>query len=181
MSSVEKFQICLHSKKRLLLRSNRSTDGVRNTNSIRFDYMTKQEQLEVLRLKTDKLEKSRGEMFFLRSKNVRLKLRSRTLKDKLTEHSKRGDMRAICNKLVKAQSKGILSEKCVLLDTIESVANNFHVAGPSGKRYKSSCRKFYESLLIMGGPKLANFVAINLEGPNLNSIYRWRQLHTFEM
>ena len=74
-------------KKRLLLRSNRSTDGVRNTNNIRFDYMTKQEQLEVIRSKTDKLEKSRAEMFFLRSKNVRLKLRSRTLNIELVTQS----------------------------------------------------------------------------------------------
>ena len=33
---------------------------------------------------------------------------------------------------------------------------------------------FYEVLLTLGGQKLAKFVAANLEGPDLSTIYRWR-------
>ena len=39
-------------KKRLLLRNERCTSGKRDFHSIRFDYMTRQETLETLRLKT---------------------------------------------------------------------------------------------------------------------------------
>ena len=37
-------------------------------------------------------------------------------------------------------------------------------------------KDFYGSLLIMGGSKLCNFVAINLEGPSMNAVYKWRKL-----
>ncbi|CAG2201629.1 unnamed protein product [Mytilus edulis] len=137
-------------KKRLLLRTLNVNDGNRDLTKVRFDYMTKTEQLNLLQKKSEELKKCRSDAFFLKSKHIRLKLRTRTLREKLTEFSSRGDIKAIYHKLVKAEEKGILDNKNVFLETIESIANNFHVQGPHGKRYKSSTRKFFEALLIMG-------------------------------
>ena len=39
-------------------------------------------------------------------------------------------------------------------------------------------KQFYESILILGGPRLARFVAQNLHGPDIHTIYGWRQQHT---
>ncbi|CAG2248063.1 unnamed protein product [Mytilus edulis] len=137
-------------KKRLLLRTLNVNDGNRDLTKVRFDYMTKTEQLNLLQKKSEELKKCRSDAFFLKSKHIRLKLRTRTLREKLTEFSSRGDIKAIYHKLVKAEEKGILDNKNVFLETIESIANNFHVQGPHGKRYKSSTRKIFEALLIMG-------------------------------
>lgn len=36
---------------------------------------------------------------------------------------------------------------------------------------------FYEVLLNWGGPRLDNLVAININGPEIHSVYRWRNQH----
>jgi hypothetical protein len=158
-----------------------NSEGIRDVNSIRFDRLTRPEQQNIFKKKTEKLLQYRSETFFLKSKNIRLQIRKRSMREKLKEFSSRGDMKAICFNLVKAQKNGLLEDKNVFLETIESIANNVNVKGDRGKRYQSSTKQFYESLLIMGGPRLANFVSINMEGPNLNTIYKWRKLHTFEL
>ena len=75
----------------------------------------------------------------------------------------------------------MFSDKQVLRDMLECVANNFHVKAAQGKRYKASVQQFF-AVLIWGGPRLAYFVAQNLFGPETHSIYRWRQSksHSFE-
>ena len=89
-------------KKRLLLRTLNVNDGNRDLTKVRFDYMTKTEQLNLLQKKSEELKKCRSDAFFLKSKHIRLKLRTRTLREKLTEFSSRGDIKAIYHKLVKA-------------------------------------------------------------------------------
>ena len=169
-------------KKRILLRAEKTKEHcVRSTNKIRFEYLTSSEQTDAFRKESVQLEKVKSELFFAKAKTLRQKLKLRDLKDKLREFSKRGDMKAVTNNLIKAQEKGLLNDHKVLFDTIESVARNFHVRGPKGNRYKSSTRHFFESLLILGGPRIANFVAINMGGPNLNSIYRWRKINLISL
>ena len=85
-------------------------------------------------------------------------------------------MKAITHNFIKAQDKGMFKDKTTLLETLESIAKNFHVKGPTGRRFQTSTKNFYEALLILGGPRIANFVAINMKGPKLNSIYKWRKL-----
>ena len=57
---------------------------------------------------------------------------------------------------------------------LETVSRNLHVE-KNGKRYHPSL--FLKVLLMMGGPRIAIFVAINLGGPEIHSIYRWRNQH----
>ena len=60
-----------------------------------------------------------------------------------------------------------------LKSMLETICRNFHVK-EKGRRYKPSVQQFYEVLLMLGGPRLAKFVSINLDGPGLNTIYEWR-------
>ena len=62
----------------------------------------------------------------------------------------------------------------MLLDTLETIAENLHVKSIRGNRYKAPIREFYEVILILGGPRLASFVSCNLNGPSIDSIYNWR-------
>ena len=59
---------------------------------------------------------------------------------------------------------------------LETVSRNLHVE-KNGKRYRPSFKLFLEVLLMLGGPRIATFVAINLGGPEIHSIYRWRNQH----
>ena len=77
-------------------------------------------------------------------------------------------MRAITYKLVKASNEGLLKDKSVLSALFQTVSNNLH---REGKRYSKSLHDFYEALLILCGPKLAIFVATNIGGPDINTIY----------
>ena len=57
---------------------------------------------------------------------------------------------------------------------LEAVSRNLH-AEKNGKQYHPLL--FLEVLLMLGGPTIATFVAINLGGPEIHSIYRWRNQH----
>ena len=83
-------------------------------------------------------------------------------------------MKAVANKVVQAGEEGKLSDKVVLRSMLETISRNFHVK-EKGRRYKPSVQQFYENLLILGGPRLAKFVSINLDGLGLNTVYEWRR------
>ena len=112
-------------------------------------------------------------LFYVSSENIRLKQRNRSLKESLNEYAIRGNMKAILHLLDKAYKAGKFKERSCLLDTLQSISHKLN-ANPKGKRHKGSNQMFYEVLLTLGGPKLAKFVAANLEGPDLSTIYRWR-------
>ena len=104
-------------KRRLILRAEKiDEDGKRNLHSIRFEYLSQSEAVEVLREKNKSIEKKDADIFFMKQKNLRLKIRVRNLKEKLKEFGKRGDMKAICHQLVLAESNGSLADKKVLVD-----------------------------------------------------------------
>ena len=54
-----------------------------------------------------------------------------------------------------------------------TISKNLYVK-KQGKRYKASTKLFFEIVLIWGGPRLATFVASNVFGPEIHSLYRWR-------
>lgn len=85
-------------------------------------------------------------------------------------------MKAICHKLQKAADDGLLENKYTLKGILESVANNFHVK-KQGKRYKAPFKLFLEVIMLWGGPRLASFVALNIGGPEVHAVYRWRKQH----
>lgn len=161
-------------RKRLLLRSKKTTDtGERVLSCVRNEYLTTEEMAEKVTQQKEKLDTLQSKLFFEASKNLRLKMRVRNLKEKLEEYAKRGSMKAICHNLEKASEQGLFREKTVLMDFLTTISKNLHVK-KQGKRYKASTKLFFEVVLIWGGPRLATFVATNLFGPEIHSLYRWR-------
>lgn len=47
----------------------------------------------------------------------------------------------------------------------------------NGKRYSATTKDSYEVFLKMGGPRLCDFVAQNLDGPHVHSAMVWRNEH----
>ena len=124
-------------KRHLLLRAERNKDdGTRDLSSIRYEYLTNAEAVKVSRAKNKEIESKESSLFLMQRKALGLKLRVRSLKEKIKEFEKRGDMKAICHQLTVAEQAGILDDKKVLLDTLEAVANNFQAKAACGRRYK---------------------------------------------
>lgn len=164
-------------KKRFLLRTEKTTEGSnRNTSRIRNDFLTPMEMKQKLEEQKRRLDFKDSQLFFEKSKNLRLRIRQRSLREQLTEYARRGSLKAVCHDQEKASEKGLLEDKRTLNGLVESVACNFHVM-KNGRRYSCSLKLFMEVLLMWGGPRIATFVASNLCGPEIHSIYRWRNQH----
>lgn len=82
----------------------------------------------------------------------------------IAESTARDDCRAVTFNLRLAYRKGYLTDKKRVLEFIGNVTANLRRKN-TGKRYNDVSTKFYESLIIMGGPRIAKFVADNLQGP----------------
>ena len=159
-------------RRRALFRTKRKEQGERM--HVREEYLTLSELRERHQSAQKKYRQLQGKLFFAKSRILKESLRSKNLKEKLVEFSKRGSINGICHQLSVAAEKGQLEDHHVLKDVLETTARNFHVE-KHGKRYKASVKMFYEVLLMWGGPRLAVFVALNLNGPEIHSIYKWRK------
>ena len=89
-------------------------------------------------------------------------------------------MQAVSYQLQKASDLGMLKDRSVLCGLLEAVGRNLHVK-KRGKRYPAPVQTFFEVILMWGGPQLANFIAINIFGPELHSIWRWRKQKSLKL
>ena len=133
-----------------------------------------------LRLRVRKLQNSgdgsrSSSIFLLTQENLRMRLKLRTLKTRLADYAKRGEIKSICYQFQKATDEGKFTNKDVLKDFLGTTAANFHRKSKTGNRYKTSTEHFYEVIMYWGGPRLANFISLNLCGPDVHSVYRWRK------
>ena len=100
-----------------------------------------------------------------------MRIRVKSLTESLKQCSCTGNIKAIAHKLLVAGEKGTFSDKNVWVDMLETVSKNLHASSSRGNRYKASTRELYEVIQILGGPRLANFISSNLNGPCIVSIY----------
>ena len=153
----------------------------RNINAIRNEYLTVSETNQKLSVQLKQLAEKDSKIFFLTRDLIRVKLSRKKLKDRLSEFAQRGSIKSICHNLDKAAAAGKLDDQEVLKDVLETTAKNFHVKGKTGNRYKATLKTFYEIIMLWGGPRLANFIAANLYGPEVHSIYRWRKKSSYHL
>ncbi|CAC5424209.1 unnamed protein product [Mytilus coruscus] len=129
-----------------------------------IEYETEVPEVETkLEKQQNEIEKKNLKIFFLESRNLRQKIRSVTLSKKIKEYSKQGSVKSVCYQLGLAHEKDVLQDKTVLCDLLKTMARNFHV------------KKKGKSDHVLGGPRLVNFIALNLDGPDVHSVYRWRK------
>ena len=100
-----------------------------------------------------------SQLFFEKSKNLRLRIRQRSLREQLTEYARCGSVKAVCHALDKASEKGLLEDKRTLNGLLESVSRNFHVM-KNGRCYSCSPKLFMEVLLMWGGSADCNICSI---------------------
>ena len=172
---------CDSFRKRALLRNKKTDgDGKRNTLNIRNQYLTTEETQTKLKDQQTKIDEKDSQLFLLGSKAARLSVRNRNYKEKIEEFSKRGSMKAIAYQFQRAADEGKLDDQRVLCSLLESVSKNLNMS-KQGRRYSSPMQSFMEVILLWGGPRLANFVAMNLFGPEIHTIFRWRKAKAVEL
>ena len=162
-------------RKRALLRQKKTAvGGERNTQFINNKYLNSAEANQKLQKQKEQIERIESQLFFVTKQQLHLKLRRRTLQEKVAEFASRGSLKGVCQQLIKADMEGRLSYQDLLVQMLQTVANNFNKK-KQGQRYKSSVQQFCKVLLLWGGPRLAQFVAMNLAGPEIHSVFRWRK------
>lgn len=144
-----------------------------DTSKTNFTYLPRDQLLLKLRETKEQLECCRSQVFLLSSTLARVKQRTHSLKDKVKEFSRRGDISAIGYNIAKAYKEGKLKEKAGLVDILDSISQNL-CKKEKGKSYSATSKDFYEVLLTMGGPRLCDFVSQNLDGPYIHSAIVWR-------
>ena len=151
----------------------RSDSNETDTSKTNFTYLPRDELLFKLRETKEQLEYCRSQVFLLSSALARVKQRAHSLKDKVKEFSRRGDISAIGYNITKAYKEGKLKEKAGLVKILDTISQNL-CKKKKGKRYSATSKDFYEVLLTMGGPRLYDFVSQNLDGPHVHSAMVWR-------
>ena len=132
-------------------RLQRSEQESRDIRKIRNDYLTKSEVTDKLRKQERQLEQKESQIFFPRTQNVWLKINAKSLKEQLKEYSLQGSGKSIVHRLNSALQKGLLNDKTVLRDMLDTVSRNLHVK-KNRKRYEASVKMFLNVVLIWGGP-----------------------------
>ena len=156
-------------RKRLLRRKEE-----RDSAKIRDEYLTHPERAEKLKnLRKESRDKD-SQIFLLQQEKRRLQNRRQNLIFRLQRYSERGSMSTVCHQLNRAADEGKLKDENVLREVLTTCANNM-LKKKQGKRYTKSVKEFYEVLMYWGGPRIASFVALNLHGPEVHSLYRWRK------
>lgn len=128
--------------------------------------------LSTLKEKCDQIEFYKTQVFLSSSTLAQVKQRAQVLTDRLKEHCRRGDIKAIGYNIAKAYNGGLLKEKSGLMDILKTVSQNL-CRKKKGKRYSAMTKDFFEVLLTIGRPRLCDFVAHNLDGPHVHSAMVW--------
>ena len=152
----------------------------RDSSKIRNDYLTQEERDNKLKILQAASRKKDSKIFLLTQEKARLKNRRQNLLSRLREYSKRGSMAVVCHQLNRAAEEGMLENETVLKEVLVTCANNISKK-KQGKRYSKSVKEFYEVLMYWGGPRIASFVAMNMLGPEVHSMYRWRKQKNLEL
>ena len=159
------------------LKLQRRTDSnVHDSSTTNFTYLTRDQLLLKIKEAKEQVEYYWCRVFWLSGKLARVKQRVHSLRDKVKEFAKRGDINAIAYNIAKAYKDGKLKEKARLMNILYTMSKNL-CKKKNGKRYSATTKDFYEVLLTMGVPRLCDFVAQNLDGPHVHSAMVWRNEH----
>ena len=116
-------------KERLRLRvrkSQNSGDGNRSLHCIKNEYLTLKEKDFKLSKQQSVINSSNASsIFLLAQENLRMRLKLRTLKTRLADYAKRGEIKSICYQFQKAADEGKFTSKGVLKAFLETDAANF--------------------------------------------------------
>ena len=159
---------------------NSSENHQERQKSVRFDYRSKEELLATLKESRENEEQLKDKIFNLSSSLKRASSSRETVKGKLNDICKRGGYEEIAYNVYRAIKKGKTSGKEGALDMLKTISQNLRKESSSkGKRYKQckTTSEFYESLLLMFGPKACLFVADNNWGPSIDIVKHWKTLN----
>ena len=113
--------------------------------------------------------------------NSRPKLLKRTWKDELKDLAKDGATGEVACRLIKTIKKGDIKGKESVINVMKVIAKNLP-RNKKGHRYISvddtDYSDIFEGILILGGPRVLEFVADNLDGPNVDTVkIGWKKDH----
>ena len=112
-----------------------------DTRKTNFAYLPRDQLLLKLRETKEQLECCRSQVFLLSSALARVKQRAHSLKDKIKEFSRRGNISAIGYNIAKAYKEGKLKDKAGLVNILDTISQNL-CKKKKGKRYSANSKDF---------------------------------------
>lgn len=136
---IDSFRLKLH---------RRTDSNVSDSSKTNFTYMylPRDQLLVKLREAKEQVECYKSRVFLLSSELARVRQKVHSLRDKMKEFAKRGDISAIAFNIVRAHKEGRLKEKAGLMNIVDTISKNL-CKKKKGKRYSATTKDFYEVLL----------------------------------
>ena len=133
--------------------------------------MTQNELKSVARVTNSNHRSTRRSIWWERTKVATLSTRMRSLKEKLFELAERKDVFRFCKDVCEAHKQGKLQGKDVVWEFFKDIFHNL-IHEKTGRRYSTSTKSLYEMIKLWGGPRLHNFISLNMDGPSISTTLR---------
>ena len=153
-------------------------DAERDQRRVRFDYLSPERRLLVMRALAAKVHQLRWAVWRLRAAYLSKCTRVRKLQERLDEFAGRGDVKAIISDIVKVERAGKWQQRPALFSFIRDLIHAFSLRdGAEGKRsanmrWATSSKRIFAVMRKYGGPRTTRFWHETLEAPHDRVIRR---------
>ena len=151
-------------------------NGERDQRRVRFDLLSAERRLELLRALVAQNRELKRRMWLLQQNYLRKAARVRSLLGRLKETAVRGDTKALVDDIVRIEAAGKWAQRATLFnflkDLVGSLAKREDARGvhSRGMRWHASTKRVFATLLVQGGPKVLRFMHETLETPALSTV-----------
>ena len=137
----------------------------------RLDYLTQNELKNAARVTNANHRSTMRALWWERTKVATLSIRMRSLKEKLFESAESKDVFRFCKDVCEAHKQGKLQGKDAVWEFFKDIFHNL-IHEKAGRRYSTSTKSLYEMIKLWGGPRLHNFISLNMDGPSISTTLR---------
>ena len=162
---------------------NHEEDSEKQQDKKNFSYLPADKLIEKLRSSKEKESQLKDKIFLLTSNLKRTREHCTNYKENLKQLCKKGEYNVIAYNVVRAIKEKKISGKEGVLDIIKTISSNLKKEKSSRGKRHSHCKttaEYYESLLIMFGPKAVVFAADNLHGPDVDTVRLWKKQKSYQ-
>ena len=165
-----------------MLATRRAADRARDERKIRFDYLTPERRLAVMRALAAKVRELKSAVWLMRANYLRKCARVRKLEERLDEFASRGDVKALISDVISIERAGKWKERPALFEFIRDLVRSYKLRdGAEGKhskgmRWHTASKRIFCVLRKYGGPRTLRFLHETLETPAESTVKReWRK------
>jgi len=168
--------------RKLATRHAKAAASSRDESRVRFDLLSHERRLGVMRALAAKVRQLKSTVFLLRQSYTRKCARVRKLTERLKEFAFRGDVKAIVDDVIAIEKAGKFEQRAGLLNMVRDMLHSLRLRDGAegthskGMRWHQSTKRIFAVLRKYGGAKVHRFLHETLEAPDEGTVRReWRK------